>query len=77
MGTAWSRAEKWEEGAEESEGKGIFQGSASVWSLSGEDVFEAGYENAWCDKCGENVGLEANLFCVDCDAAFCWGCFGC
>ena len=81
MGTAWSEAEEWEEGAEESEDKGIFQGFSALFSLlSGEDVFaagyEAGYEGAWCEKCGENAGLEADLFCVDCEAAFCWGCSG-
>ncbi|CAE7477052.1 PKHD1L1 [Symbiodinium sp. CCMP2456] len=81
MGTAWSEAEEWEEGAEESEDKGIFQGFSALFSLlSGEDVFEAGYEagyeGVWCDRCGDNAGLEADLFCVDCEAAFCWGCSG-
>eukprot|EP00913_Durusdinium_trenchii_P028827 g27030.t2 len=33
-------------------------------------------DGAWCDKCGDNAGLEADLYCVDCEAYFCWSCSG-
>ena len=81
MGTTWSDGdEEWEDEAEESTDKGIAAGFKALFSLlSGQGVFEAddaGYEGAWCDKCGDNAGLEADLYCVDCEAAFCWGCSG-
>ena len=79
MGSAWSDdGDEWED--EESEDKGISGGFRALISLlSGQGVFEAeeaGYEGVWCDKCGDNAGLEADLYCVDCEAAFCWGCSG-
>ena len=80
MGATWSDEGEWEEESEESAGEGITKGVGTLYSLlSGQAVFEAeeaGYEGVWCDKCGDNAGLEADLYCIDCEAAFCWGCSG-
>ncbi|CAJ1445993.1 unnamed protein product [Effrenium voratum] len=47
--------------------------------VSGQGVFEDEnlyYETIWCDKCGDNAGMEADLYCVDCEGYFCWACSG-
>ncbi|CAK9035534.1 Prostaglandin F synthase [Durusdinium trenchii] len=75
MGSVWSSddSDEWEDSGEE-------------WSISflysvvkGEAIGDdADYysDGAWCDKCGDNAGLEADLYCVDCEAYFCWSCSG-
>lgn len=67
MGSVWSSddSDEWEDSGEE-------------WSISllysvvkGEAIGDdADYysDGAWCDKCGDNAGLEADLYCVDCEA---------
>lgn len=33
-------------------------------------------DGAWCDKCGDNAGMEADVYCVDCEAYLCHACSG-
>lgn len=46
-------------------GKGVIENDDAYYS-----------DGAWCDKCGDNAGMEADVYCVDCEAYFCCGCCG-
>ena len=80
MGALWSRSDdEWNES--DSDDK--------EWSISllysvmlgrGSRVIEDDgtyySDGAWCDKCGDNAGMEADVYCVDCEAYLCHACSG-
>lgn len=79
MGALWSSDDEWNES--DSDDK--------EWSISllysvmlgrGSPVIEDDgtyySDGAWCDKCGDNAGMEADVYCVDCEAYLCHACCG-
>lgn len=80
MGALWSRSDdEWNESDSDDKEWSIsllYSVMLGRGSRAIEDDGTYYSDGAWCDKCGDNAGMEADVYCVDCEAYLCHACSG-
>ena len=72
MGSLWSQGDDWNDESWDDSETDRSPIALLYTVISGQPGLEdeGSYysDGVWCDKCGDNAGLEADLYCVDCEA---------